>query len=215
MQQNIVKAIINSYSNFVVRLYCRIRFQIMRQVFLDEIGQYFRDSKNILDLGCGFGLFSLYFTKKHNNLKITGIDRSKNRINLASKAAEKLNIEDRASYLVGDVTELNIEDKFDAAYLLDIIHHIPTAEAEPLLKKLHTLIKTDGYLLVKDIAYYPTYKRWFTYILDKLMDYKTPVNYWQIDDLKKLLQNCGFEVFSHHMTDYLPYPHILYICKKV
>jgi len=29
-----------------------------------------------------------------------------------------------------------------------------------------------------------------------------------------LLHRLGFVVFKHHMVDYLPYPHVLYVCHK-
>jgi hypothetical protein len=67
---------------------------------------------------------------------------------------------------------------------------------------------------VKDID--PTYavKRKFTWLLDKVMDYRTPVHYWPPAELQALLESSGFEVHRHQMIDYLPYPHILYVAQK-
>ncbi len=50
-----------SHDNLVIRLYSRVRFQIPRQIFLEEIGQYLPARGRLLEMGGGFGLFSLYF----------------------------------------------------------------------------------------------------------------------------------------------------------
>lgn len=67
---------------------------------------------------------------------------------------------------------------------------------------------------MKDIARKPVVKRWFTWWLDKVMNC-APVTYWDSEELSALLRDIGFRVYVHPMLDYLPYPHILYICEKV
>jgi hypothetical protein len=42
---------------------------------------------------------------------------------------------------------------------------------------------------------------------------RTPVRYWSADELTTALGTAGFEVRRHLMVDFLPYPHILYICE--
>jgi predicted RNA methylase len=44
----------------IIRLYCFVRFKIIHLRFLEEIEQYLPNEGDILDLGCGFGLFALY-----------------------------------------------------------------------------------------------------------------------------------------------------------
>ncbi len=82
-----------------------------------------------------------------------------------------------------------------------------------LLERVSDCLSPGSRLIVKDIDTNPAYKRWFTYVLDKMMDYKTPVHYWPRQELSSLLENLGFEVFQHTITDYLPYPHLMYICR--
>jgi 2-polyprenyl-3-methyl-5-hydroxy-6-metoxy-1,4-benzoquinol methylase len=55
--------VISAYDDLVIRAYCRGRFLILRGRFLDEIGQYLPEEGTILDVGCGFGLFSLYYAQ--------------------------------------------------------------------------------------------------------------------------------------------------------
>lgn len=214
MFENNIIQIIDAYDSKIIKIYSYIRFYIIRQRFLDEIGQYLPARGRILDVGCGFGLFSLYFAQQRPEAVFFGIDRNANRIAIASAVAAKLNIAN-VHYSVADARSEEFSGPLDAAYMLDIVHHVPPARVQPMIKQLHTQLACGGYLIVKDIADRPAYKRWFTYILDKLMDYKTPVHYWAIDHLTELLRAEGFEVHTHLLVDYLPYPHVMYICRKI
>jgi hypothetical protein len=46
------------------------------------------------------------------------------------------------------------------------------------------------------------------------MDWRAEVNYWPVEELKRLLAQHFTTVHVHAMVDYLPYPHVLYICRK-
>jgi len=72
----------------------------------------------------------------------------------------------------------------------------------------------NGTLIIKDIEPTPFWKTWFTWILDKMMDYRTPVHYWHPKDVVELLNSLGLRCFKHSLLDYLPYPHVIYIGNK-
>ena len=57
------------------------------QRFLDEIGQYLPERGRVLDLGCGFGLFSLYYASVYPGLRVEGLDRNPRRIAMAQAVA--------------------------------------------------------------------------------------------------------------------------------
>ena len=120
----------------------------------------------------------------------------------------------RVRYEVGDATEFRGGETFDAAYMLDIVHHIPEEAVRPLLEQLAKALPAGGRLLIKDVDRRPAYKRWFTHALDWAMDPKSPVRYWAADELQDLLERIGFRVHRHLMVDILPYPHVLYICER-
>ena len=105
-------------------------------------------------------------------------------------------------------------ERFDAAYMLDIVHHIPEEAVRPLLEQVAKTLPEGGRLLVKDVDRQPAYKRWFTHALDRVMDPRTPVRYWGAEELQALLEDVGFEVHRHLMVDVLPYPHVLYIGRR-
>ncbi len=213
MRSEQVRRIIRAYDDPVVRAYCWVRFGILRQRFLDEIGQYLPPSGEVLDLGCGFGLFSLYYASIAPERFVRGLDLSARRIAMARRAAERLEI-GNVCYREGDAREVTGHSELAAAYMLDIVHHVPRASVEPLLRRLHACLRPGGRLLVKDVDASPAYKRRFTWALDRVMDPRTPVHYWPADALQALLERVGFGVHRHLMVDILPYPHVLYVCTR-
>src|SRR5947207_937491 len=90
MRSATVRKIIRAYDDPLVRAYCWARFWILRQRFLDEIGQYLPAEGAVLDLGCGFGLFSLYYAATGPRRFLRGIDVIARRIPLARGAQARL-----------------------------------------------------------------------------------------------------------------------------
>jgi cyclopropane fatty-acyl-phospholipid synthase-like methyltransferase len=212
MHSDTVRRIIRAYDDPVVRAYCWVRFGILRQRFLDEIGQYLPEEGPVLDIGCGFGLFSLYYAATRRRRFVRGLDVNGRRIALARRAAARLGL-DNVAYEVGDARDFKGAGEVSAAYMLDIIHHVPAASVPPLLRALRRCLPAGGRLLVKDVDTRPAPKRWFTWLLDRAMAPATPVRYWSAEELTRALTDAGFGVHRHLMVDLLPYPHVLYVCE--
>jgi cyclopropane fatty-acyl-phospholipid synthase-like methyltransferase len=168
----------------------------------------------VLDVGCGFGLFSLYYATTRPGLVLEGLDRNARRIEMARSAAARLGLAN-VRYEVDDARHFRGGAIYDAAYMLDIVHHIPPETVRPLLEQLAKALPAGGRLLVKDVDSRPAWKRWFTHALDLAMDPRTPVHYWPAEELSDLLEDVGFRVHRHLMVDFLPYPHILYIAERL
>jgi 2-polyprenyl-3-methyl-5-hydroxy-6-metoxy-1,4-benzoquinol methylase len=213
MRNDAIRNIVRAYDDPIVRAYCWARFTILRQRFLDEIGQYLPATGVVLDIGCGFGLFSLYYAAAGPGRLVRGVDMNRRRIALARRAAARLGI-GNVSYEEGDARDFKGDMEVAAAYMLDIVHHVPPAAVPALLRQLHRAVAPGGMLLVKDVDTRPAAKRWFTWALDKAMDPRTPVHYWSSEALSAELGAAGFTVRRHLMVDVLPYPHVLYVCTR-
>jgi SAM-dependent methyltransferase len=213
MRSDAVHRVIGAYDDWIVRAYCWGRFGILRQRFLDEIGQYLPERGRVLDVGCGFGLFSLYYASVRPGLTLEGLDRNPRRIAMARAAAQRLGL-GNVRYEVGDATDFRGGRLFDGAYMLDIVHHIPPEAVRPLLEQLGKVLPAGARLVVKDVDSRPAYKRWFTHVLDLAMDPRTPVHYWPAEELQALLESVGFRVYRHLMVDMFPYPHVLYVGER-
>ncbi len=214
MRSDTIRKVIRAYDDPVVKAYCWVRFGILRQRFLDEIGQYLPSSGAVLDIGCGFGLFSLYYASVAPSRFIRGLDLNGRRIAVARRAAARLGIENVA-YEEADARHFKGDAEFLAAYMLDIVHHIPPTAVSPLLRQIRQSLPRGGVLLVKDVDTRPAPKRWFTWVLDRAMAPRTPVHYWSAEALTAELETSGFRVRRHLMVDLLPYPHVLYVCEPV
>ena len=208
-----IRRIIGSYESALVRAYSRVRFTILRPPFLEEIGQYLPVDGDILDMGCGFGLFSLYFASLEPGRRITGVDLDAKRIELATHSAARLGLHN-LTYEACDAVTWRTPKRFDAIYMLDLIHHLPVSGVESFLTAVTSRLKPGGILLLKDVAPTPRYKALFTLALDRLMVGMDPIRYWPPNELAAILEGLGFEVMRHRMTDILPYPHLLYVCRR-
>jgi len=213
MPASIIKGIIKSYHDPIIKTYSLIRFTILHGPFLEELDQWLPEEGRVLDLGSGFGLFSLYFATTNPRRQIVGVELSAKRVELARRSAERLKLQN-VEYHEANVLDWKPEGRFDAIYMLDVIHHLPHDQVPAFLERLASLLEPGGTLLVKDVSNTPRYKMLFTLALDRLMVGRQPIRYWSPSDLTALLRRLGFDVKRHLMKDVLPYPHILYICRR-
>ena len=205
--------IVRSYDDTLIQSYSRIRFMILRQPFLEELDQWLPKEGRILDLGSGFGLFSLYFATTEPRRNILGVELSERRVAEATRSAQRLgraNVE----YQNANVLDWNAKGVFEAIYMLDVVHHLPEDSVPHFFERIEQLLKPGGVLLVKDVSDRPRYKMLFTLALDRLMVGREPIKYWSPPRLAQLLKELGLDVKRHLMNDILPYPHVLYVCHK-
>lgn len=112
------------------------------------LSQSDKEKLNILDLGCGPGLYSEILAQKGH--QVTGVDFSKNSIIHAIKEAHKKNLDIR--YLNKDYTQLNLtENEFDLVMLIftDFGPLLP-GEREQLLMKIKKVLRPGG-LFIFDV----------------------------------------------------------------
>ncbi|BBD65260.1 type 11 methyltransferase [Nostoc commune NIES-4072] len=98
--------------------------------------------ENVLDIGCGTGLFSRLLAKRAD--RVLGIDLSPNMIEIAKqKSRQHPNID----YQVADILQWEFSVKqFDAIVSIATVHHLPL---ENLLLNLQTALKPGGKLVIR------------------------------------------------------------------
>lgn len=208
------KRVVESYTDTVIRIYSRIRFHIINSNFLEQIEQYLPSSGRILDLGCGFGLFSNYFAARSSSRVVHGIDIDENRIVSAEVTAKQLGLEN-VYFHVGDARSYRFDHDFDAVVVLDLLHHVGYETADRLIDAVYRNLRPGGVFVLKDVNVRPFWKLIFTYVLDKLMDPKRTVHYRDVSIWKQRAVEAGFApVHTCYLNDYLPYPHVLLVCHK-
>lgn len=101
--------------------------------------------KNIVDLGCGPGLYSQRLAKL--GYEVVGIDFNKNAIDFAINAAKEENLS--IEYRNEDFTSIELEQKFDIALLIYQIYGVFGPEKrKKILRNIHSGLKSEGLLLM-------------------------------------------------------------------
>jgi 2-polyprenyl-3-methyl-5-hydroxy-6-metoxy-1,4-benzoquinol methylase len=166
-------------------------------------------------VGCGFGLFAAYFGQTHPRRRIVGIDPDARRIGLARDVAARLGLHDH-EFRVGDVRDASLEGPFDAAYVLDVMHHLPREDQRRVLERLRSLLAPGGMLVVKDITTEPRAGLLFTEALDRMMvGWREPLAYRHHREWGEMLTELGFKVRMVRVPDALPYPHVVITATKL
>lgn len=80
------------------------------------------EGKKALDLGCGGGQFSIWLAKR--GARVWGVDLDEKKVAAARLYAKKEKVDDRTSFLRGDVCEIDIGERFDLIVAKDIIEHV-------------------------------------------------------------------------------------------
>jgi cyclopropane-fatty-acyl-phospholipid synthase len=114
------------------------------------------EKQEILDLGCGWGSFSLYVAEKYPSVSITAVSNSKDQINFIQNEAKRrglLNIK----ALKADVNNLHLEKQFDRIVSIEMFEHLRNYKL--ILNSLNSLLKQDGRLFVhifchKELTYF-------------------------------------------------------------
>ncbi len=140
--EHISKQLLNVHLNPDVDLGSRKKSSIEKTANWILDTQKEKGKLNILDLGCGPGLYTEIFAKSGHN--VTGIDISKNSIEYAKKCAidKELDI----AYLNTSYLETDLQsDKYDLIVLIftDLGVLIPT-ERESLLEMIFRVLKKGG-----------------------------------------------------------------------
>ncbi|MDB4942528.1 MAG: Methyltransferase type 12 [Labilithrix sp.] len=197
----------------VERAYATIRFSIMRPKLLSVLDLLLPEEGRILDIGCGFGLFAAYFAQTQRARQIVGVDPDARRTAMAARTFEKLGLD--GQFLAGDARDAHVEGPFDAAYVLDVMHHIPRSDQVALLERLHGLLAPRGVLIIKDITTEPWLGLKFTEYLDRAMvGWNEPLAYRHHREWGELLRGLGFKVRAVRVPDVLPYPHVVIAATK-
>jgi 2-polyprenyl-3-methyl-5-hydroxy-6-metoxy-1,4-benzoquinol methylase len=99
--------------------------------------------KNILDIGCGNGFYTLEFARIADF--VTGIDINNKSIEQAISLSKEENIFN-VVFKCSDIDKLNFNNKFDIITLVEVLEHLP--DMQSVLTKTNAWLKDDGILIL-------------------------------------------------------------------
>lgn len=107
---------------------------------------YDLNGKRVLDFGCGMGGMTLWMAK-HYQCHITGIDIDSHHIEIANMLKAKHGM-DQVDFLLQNVVENPIDEKFDYIFLNDVAEHIRPDYLTPIFTQLGKQLKEGGVIFV-------------------------------------------------------------------
>lgn len=152
----------------------------------------------IVDIGCGYGLTVNLFSLSRPHAKHVGFDPDEGRVDKAKKTIQPSST---TSFVVGDARSFSFLPG-DTVTMVDVLHHIPHADHQTLLRHIAKLIGPTGLLLIADMDKHPTWKFWCSYAIDIIL-YPTSTRnqFWPKGDIKALLISSSWHVMEAVRTD--------------
>jgi len=133
------------YASFIEEDLGRLLIRLARYKF---IAKHLKQSDNVLELGCGSGLGSIYFSQNSNS--VVGIDAKKSEIEDANKINTRSNID----FICQDFFTYNFNKKFEAVINLDVIEHLQEKDGEKLIKMMSNLTSKYGMAIIGTPSFY-------------------------------------------------------------
>lgn len=153
------------------------------------------DFAEILDAGCGIGVFSMQLAKRHPNANVIGVDLEPELVAKASEIAKRAR-RSNCSFQVGDVTNLKLDQTFDLIVSVDNLEHV---ENDVLaLESFRHLLNPNGKLVVHTPGYH---RRWP--VLRRTVNFDVPGHVrpgYRNEQLAEKLTRAGFVVLEQYST---------------
>ena len=100
-----------------------------------------KDGQNILDLGCGWGSFSLWAAERFPNSQIYGVSNSKSQRLYITREANRRGLKN-VSIITADMNSFQISHSFDRIISIEMFEHM--RNYEQLFAKVNGWLKDDG-----------------------------------------------------------------------
>ncbi len=161
----------------------------------------FSKVKKVLEIGCGTGAQTEILLRRFPDLKLTSIDMSDKQL---TEAQRLLGNNPRVNFLKMDAQNIQLEEKFDGAFICWMLEHVPSPE-KVLASALKSL-RQDGVIYITEVMN-------FSFFLDpyspNIWKFWMAFNDYQYENagdpfigakLGNLLQKVGFKDIQTRVT---------------
>ena len=106
---------------------------------------------NILDVGCGTGVWSLPIARQDPEARITFVDYQKP-VDVACRTAKDIGMEGRFATIIGDPFTADLpKSQYNLAVVANLLHLIPIDQWKSLLGRIIGTMSPQGRLLIVDV----------------------------------------------------------------
>mmetsp|Transcript_21896 Transcript_21896/g.36262 ORF Transcript_21896/g.36262 Transcript_21896/m.36262 type:complete len:355 (-) Transcript_21896:379-1443(-) len=103
------------------------------------------DGMEVLELGCGWGSFSMYVCERFPKLRLTTVSNSASQKEFIQAQCKARHIEN-LTVITADVNSFSTESKFDRIVSIEMFEHMKNYEQ--LLKRISSWLKPEGLLFI-------------------------------------------------------------------
>lgn len=156
------------------------------------------DHKSVLDVGGGSGIYACALVARHPHLRATVLDRPPvDRI--ARDAIARQGCSDKVDVVAADMFADAWPAGHDVHLLSNVIHDWDEPVVRDLLRRSHDALPSGGLLLLHD-AYINAEKTGPLHVAEfsALMMMITEGKCYSISEIRRFLQDAGFESIGHH-----------------
>ncbi len=190
-----------------IGLYAKLRWKLCPY---EAIEKHVPLKGKVIDIGCGYGLFTHLLFLKSFHRNVIGIDWSVKRIEIAQKTVQNRSNIQFYNQNIGDIKL----DKFQSIVMIDVLHHLPIQVQQSLLLKSFKGLNDKGRLIILDVDKVPRWKYLCAKTIDRLLNISKPLYYHSSKELSDMLTNIGFKVKTIAMNKGIPLADVLFICDK-
>jgi SAM-dependent methyltransferase len=166
----------------------------------------------VISLGCGFGIVERYVAEINAQVRIEGIELDDARVRAAAMTAHR---SPRVTVRRGDVADLDLAGRYDAAMAIDLFHHLGPREQERTAEGLARSLRPGALCLVKDIATTPRWQYLWNRAHDRIVAGREPIHCRPPTEMAALLEESGLSIReAPRLTPRGPYPHYVVIAFK-
>ena len=115
----------------------------MLKLYIDRAD--IKDGHEVLDLGCGWGSFSLYVAERYPDINITSVSNSSDQIAYIKNEAHEKGLSNIKAFRM-DVNNLELNKKFDRIVSIEMFEHLRNYKL--ILNYLNHALKPDGKLFI-------------------------------------------------------------------
>lgn len=179
---------VERFSNLDTGQLSTIDARISLELIAEASKRIVPNAKNLLDIGCGAGNYSLMMLTKISDLNCTLVDLSKPMID---KAFERVSLKtkNKVIRLQGDIRKIELpENHYDIILAGAVLHHLrDDNDWEMTFEKLFKLLKSGGCLMISDLI---------------IQDSK-PINEYIWERYANYLEEVGGKDYCQKVLDYI------------
>lgn len=118
------------------------------------------DGQHVLDLGCGWGSFTLWVLERYPRCRVVAVSNSAPQRELILEEAARLGAADRLEVITADVNDLALDGgRFDRVVSIEMLEHL--RNHREALRRVSTWLRPDGLAFVHVFTH-----RWHAYPYD-------------------------------------------------